>query len=83
MQHPPNPTPRSRDVIKAAVKVAGGDDAVAAHFGITPQAVRSWQFKAKLPAHYVRQLSALGGGVVSVESLLAAIERTAADKVAA
>lgn len=81
MQHQQHQAPNSRDVIRAAVKIAGGDEAVAAHFGITSAAVRAWQSKASLPARYVRQLSEKGGGIVSVDALLAAIERTAADKV--
>lgn len=77
------PLPDSRDVIKAAIRLAGGPEAVAAHFGLGHQAVRAWQDRGTMPARYVRQLSAKGGGIVSVDALLAAIERTAADKVEA
>lgn len=82
MQHPQQ-IPDPRDVIKAAIRLAGGPDAVAAHFGLTAAAVNAWAFKRTMPARYVRQLSEKGGGIVTVDALLDAIERTAAEKVAA
>ncbi|MGD9599957.1 MAG: YdaS family helix-turn-helix protein [Steroidobacteraceae bacterium] len=80
MQQNAQALPDSRDVIKAAIRLAGGPEAVAAHFGLGHKAVRAWQDRGTLPARYVRQLSEKGGGVISVDALLQAIERTAADK---
>lgn len=82
MQHQ-IPLPDSREVIKSAVRLAGGTEAVAAHFGVTAAAVNAWRNRGTMPAQYVRQLSAKGGGLITVDALLDAIERTAADKVAA
>lgn len=81
MQDQQKPDPR--DVIRAAIRLAGGPEAVAASFGLTHQAVRSWGERGALPARCVRQLSEKGGGIVTVDALLDAIERTAAEKVAA
>jgi hypothetical protein len=83
MQHQTTPLPDSRDVIKAAVRLAGGVEAVAATFGVTAAAVNAWRNRGTMPGQYVRALSAKGGGIVTVDALLAAIERTAADRVAA
>lgn len=80
MQHNTQ-TPASRDVIRAAIRVAGGVEAVAAHFGLGHQAVRAWELRGSIPARYIRPLSEKGAGIVSVDALLSAIERTAAEKV--
>jgi len=90
MQHPQHrqstattqqQTPKSSDIVKSAVKLAGGYEAVAAYFGISPQAVSAWQTKGTIPARYIRALCSLGNHIISVDAVLAAIERTAADKV--
>jgi hypothetical protein len=72
--------PKSGAVIKAAVLCAGGFEAVAARFGIGLGTVYAWVNRGTIAARYVRPLSAMGGGVVTVEQLLAAVERTASEK---
>lgn len=72
------------NVIKSAVVAAGGRLATAEKLNVSPWAISYWQRDVRaLPLEFVRPLSRLSKGAVSVNDILAAAESQAEAKKAA
>lgn len=70
--------PRPQQIVRAAVAAAGGASKVAEEFGIASASVSGWMERGSVPGARIRRLVELGGGIVTVDQLLALQERAAA-----
>lgn len=75
--------PTARQVIRAAVAAAGGHVKAAKALGISSPAISGWCDRGTVPPHHIAPLCALGRHVVSVQQLVEAMARDAAERRAA
>lgn len=69
---------RPHDVLHVAVEAAGGQEAVAKHFNTTRQNVSNRIKRRHWLSHQIRELCELGNNIITVDQVLAYIERARA-----
>lgn len=65
------------NTIKVAVTAAGGRLKAAAALGVDPWQISYWQRSGRIPPAMIRPLAELTRGLVSVDAILAYVERVA------